>query len=73
MKSCVVCGKRITPTFWVCSGCEATYGLVGVRYAEWPEWVKLLVRTSRRQHAISSREEPFSVRGYDPFEQGVKR
>lgn len=67
-KSCVICGKRITYTFWVCSACEGRHGLDGIPYRNWPEWTKLLVRTSRRQTTIDRREVAFSSMGFDPFE-----
>ena len=42
---CVVCGKRITWTFSLCSKCEAEYGK---RVEDWPEWVREEVNASRR-------------------------
>lgn len=68
MKQCVTCGKRITYTFWVCSSCENTYGIAGIKYTNWPEWIKVLVKTSRRQNTISRREIAFSsIEEFDPF------
>lgn len=71
-KLCVICGRPITYTFWVCSGCEGVYGLDGVPYRNWPEWTKLLVRTSRRQTTIDRREIVFSSMSFDPFEHFTK-
>jgi len=71
-KACVICGKPITYTFWACAGCERNHGLDGVPYRNWPEWVKLLVRTSRRQRTIDSREVVVSSMSFDPFEYLTK-
>ena len=48
LPECVICGKRITWSFWVCADCESDYDLVGVRYAEWPEWLRFLVSDEKR-------------------------
>ncbi len=73
-KTCVLCGKRITVTFWVCAGCEKDHDIVRVRYAKWPTWIKAMVRADRRQRTIDMRELSFAqvqedgtIHGYDPF------
>jgi hypothetical protein len=71
MKLCCICKRPITYTFWVCADCEKSYGIDGVRYADWPDWIKLLVRTDRRQRTIDSKEIVFSSlgnSGFDPFD-----
>lgn len=52
MKKCVLCGKNITYTFWVCAECEELWGLDGVDYRNWPEWVKALVSIERRAQYV---------------------
>jgi len=38
------CGKRITPSFWVCKDCELDYSLDGIKFKDWPVWAKLAKR-----------------------------
>lgn len=59
-KSCSICSRPITEQFWVCCSCEQSHNLVGQSYREWPEWVKEMVRTSRRETKASRREIPES-------------
>lgn len=72
MKYCVICGRRITPTFWVCANCEKDHGIDGEPYREWPDWIHELVRTSRREARASAIERPCSTfnvpEGFDPFD-----
>lgn len=71
MKLCVTCGKPITYTFWVCADCECEFGIDGVPYRNWPDWIKVLVRTSRKETRIDRREIAFSSlekEGFDPLE-----
>ena len=75
MKLCAICSKRITYTFWICAACEVEYGFAGKSYSEWPEWVKEMVRTSRKETRASRKEIPFSHlenSGFDPFEYFTK-
>lgn len=48
MNCCVICGKPITPQFWVCRNCEGSWNIVGVPYRDWPKWIKALVSIERR-------------------------
>jgi len=36
---CSVCGKRISPRFWVCASCRGAHDL-NRPYREWPQWAK---------------------------------
>ena len=34
-----MCGKRISPRFWVCASCRKAHGLE-IPFAGWPSWAK---------------------------------
>lgn len=54
---CAVCGKRISPRFWVCSACRKDHGL-DMPYAQWPAWAKAVKEDeqSRRRDEERYRE-----------------
>jgi len=67
MKECVICGKPITYTFWVCRGCEEDWDLVGVDYKDWPEWVKSLVSIDRRRVYVENQMNIVYVEDLEEF------
>ena len=61
MKTCSICGKRITPTYELCNKCRKYKDTV---------WAKELIRMERRQYNLferRKREIPFSLDGRDIF------
>lgn len=52
--ACVVCGKQITMSYWVCADCAAHYG---GSYKKYPEWLRDLIRMERRERYRSARDE----------------
>ena len=46
--TCAICGKPISPPWWICTACEQAYGLTG-DYKGWPEWAQQLVRMEQRE------------------------
>jgi len=51
---CMICGARVTASFWLCSDCETEYGL-GAPYRCWPSWAKQLSE-DHRQMRLSERD-----------------
>jgi len=52
LNRCMICGHRITSSFWVCAKCAERYGLAS-SVGEWPEWARQL----RRDHKSMRRDE----------------
>lgn len=73
--SCVICGNSITANFWACASCEKAYEFEDKPYSEWPEWVKELIRFTRRERTRQARASEYEIPmsyletdGFDPFE-----
>lgn len=46
MHRCLNCGKPITYTFAICSGCEKKFGNSS---REWPDWLRYLWAQTQRE------------------------
>lgn len=46
---CVGCGIIIDRPFWLCQTCEDQFGVAGVSYAEWPDYLKWLKQDAQRE------------------------
>ena len=44
---CAICGKPISPPWYVCNACERAYGLTK-DYRDWPAWAQELVCDEQR-------------------------
>lgn len=51
----MICGKRITPEFWVCAECEEEHGL-DKPYPQWPMWAKQLQSDHENQRNAERRK-----------------
>jgi hypothetical protein len=61
VNKCVICDRPITIPFWVCRNCEKQWGLVGVDYRNWPEWIKALVIIEKRYRNYSRFLESITI------------
>ena len=52
LRHCMICGRFITASFWVCASCEEEHGL-NVPFRQWPVWAKEL----KREHERGRRNE----------------
>ena len=57
VRRCMGCGQPITPTFWLCIGCEDLFG-VGreLPFAEWPADAREFKRVFQRQRDRERRQ-----------------
>jgi len=55
-KRCVICGRAITETFYVCIHCCKEHG-VPYKYQFWPRWLKDLVNMEIKNLVILRIEE----------------
>ena len=53
MHECVVCGKRITWTFWICEKHRKEYG---DNLRDWPPWLQYLAKQTRRERYAEKRD-----------------
>ena len=66
---CCVCGKDLAGTSWLCNECAKRAGIIGLDFAQWPDWLKECKRQEHKQRRHELREWgktfPFSesVRG----------
>lgn len=63
-RKCMLCGKTITPSFWVCEECEDEYGLGG-SWKDWPEWARRMradTMAERRQERAQRYDDPLTRR-----------
>jgi hypothetical protein len=60
IRKCMVCGRFITASFFVCRDCEALYGLRGPS-SVWPEWARVM----RRFHDKQRYDDRRPVYGFD--------
>ncbi len=57
-KTCAICGKGITERFHVCMRCLNTYH-ISLKYREYPQWLKELVRINARELFLARKEEGY--------------
>jgi len=50
----MICGKYITPTFFVCADCQEAYGLSD-QYCEWPRWAKRMAQDHSNERRADRR------------------
>jgi hypothetical protein len=53
---CVGCGIIIDRPFWLCQTCEDEFGVAGVPYRDWPEYLKWLKRDAQREEYAETHE-----------------
>lgn len=70
MKRCVLCGKPITPSFWVCADCEKRWNFDNKDFTEWPEWVRAIVSIERRNVYVDKNLEIIFTDDLDEFLKG---
>lgn len=56
LKRCAQCGRSITSSFVLCSGCEEELGIAGIEYRSWPPDVKELYRAYMRERNRERRD-----------------
>lgn len=47
-RGCVICGKPVFASYWVCKTCYFKFRLAGKKHRQWPKWVKALVIIEQR-------------------------
>ncbi len=52
LRRCMICGHKVTASFWACASCERKYGLTKP-IEVWPEWARQL----KRDHQAMRRAE----------------
>lgn len=65
MHECVVCHKRVSWKFWLCSECEEKYGY-SQEDPDRPEWVRFLIRDAARERRED--EKYTNMRSYEDFD-----
>ena len=56
IRRCLLCGKSITPTFWLCVDCGNELGVEGKPYREWPCWLRALTNGHARARYAERRQ-----------------
>jgi DNA-binding CsgD family transcriptional regulator len=46
---CVCCNRSISQESYTCNRCAKDHGIIGKPYKDWPEWLKFLIRDTRRE------------------------
>jgi transposase-like protein len=46
-KQCVICGRFITESFYICSKCSREFS-IPEKYSDWPDWLQVLVKIYQR-------------------------
>jgi len=63
----MICGKYITPTFFVCADCQEAYGLSD-QYCEWPRWAKRMAQDHSNERR-ADRRRVHEIRSYGEFNE----
>lgn len=73
-KTCAICAKVITETFYVCMSCIKTHD-IPYKYTDWPRWLKDLVNIELKNLRLLRIEEKYiSINSSDyPFEGKIIR
>ena len=59
---CCVCGKDMQGTGWLCHRCAKNINempncqVIGVSFAQWPDWLKECARTEHNRRRVEKRE-----------------
>lgn len=73
-KTCAICGKVITETFYVCMKCVKAYD-IPYKYTDWPRWLKDLVNLELKNLKLLRMEEKYlslDSLGY-PFDYKINK
>jgi len=64
---CAICGTIVKPSWWVCPSCRRAYELPG-KYADWPDWAKLLREDERARRRYEANWREYTVISLDEVE-----
>lgn len=54
-RGCVICGKPVFASYWVCKRCHKQFRLSGKKQKNWPKWLKALVAIEQRNERHNNR------------------
>lgn len=66
---CALCGAPLyRPRFWLCDKCQKDWDLIGVRYKDYPHWIKDLCNEEwQRRRSVQEGLYAETRVGYEPF------
>lgn len=54
-RECICCGVLIETPFWLCQSCEDAYGVSGIPWRNWPQYLKDMYAMARREERRTRR------------------
>jgi len=57
MGKCAICQETPLRETWVCVSCAEEWGLIGVPFKDWPDWVKALKNCEQQMRRAYVQEE----------------